>query len=309
MSKSRKRKAEAMNKDQQVNDGGFSESIQELRDEMRRDIRGLATAVERRPRPTPGVPLLGLIAGVLVSLFVGAAGMSVYDARSQAKADAAAPKVDVAAELQTAMAPYTQQLEKVAQAFAASQQAAIEDAKAERASLDDLKQQVTSLQAAAEVQNTSFHERVDLLAEELGAKVALAMKADNEPTVAARQTIPESDSSAVQPASGETDVTDAEDKLVDVQKQPADPAADQPERGELIIDNPSEYDLKLLINGEPLAIKARGVTTIDVSVGTVKTQIASIPSLVQTWDKWETVDGVKRLTINVESGNGYYKLR
>ncbi len=298
-----------MTRDDQVDVGGFSESIQELRDEMRRDIRGLASAVERRPEPQLGVSLLGLMAGVLAALFVGAAGMSMYDARSQAKADAAAPQVDVRADLQAAMAPYTQQLEKVAQSFAAAQQAETEDAKPHGLLLDDLAQTVTSLQKSAEAQNTAFHERVDLLADELAAKIAIAANADGKPTVAARPTIPDGDGSAVQPASGQTDVTDTEDKLVEVEKPAVDPAADQPERGELIIKNPSEYDLKLLINGEPLEIQARGVTTIDVSVGTVKTQIASIPSLVQNWDRWETVDGVKRLTINVESGDGYYKLR
>jgi hypothetical protein len=58
-----------------------------------------------------------------------------------------------------------------------------------------------------------------------------------------------------------------------------------------------------------MAIKSRGVTTIDVTIGTVKTQIGKFPETAQTWDKWETVDGVKRLTINVEAGGGSYKLR
>ena len=148
-----------------------------------------------------------------------------------------------------------------------------------------------------------------MLADELAAKIARAADADSAPTVAARQPIPNSDASAVQPATAEADVADGEDGLVVVDKKPADPVADEPERGELVIDNPSEYDLKLLINGEPLDIKARGVTTIDVSVGTVKTQIASLPELVQNWDKWDAVDGVKRLKIIVESSNDSYKLR
>lgn len=298
-----------MNKDSQTNLSGFAESIQELRDDMRRDIRGLASSIERRPNPKPGVSPLALVASVFGSLFVGAAGMSVYDARSQAAAEDAAPKVDVRTELQTAMSPYTQQLEKVAQALVTAQQAETEDSKAHGLLLDDLAQRVIGLQKSAEVQNTAFHERVDLLADELAAKIARAENADTEPTVAARPTIPKGEGSAVQPATAEAEVPDAEDDLVAVKKPLADPAADEPERGELVIDNPSEYDLKLLINGEPLNIKARGVTTVDVTVGAVKTQFASIPELAQDWDKWETVDGVKRLTINVDSADGLYRLR
>ena len=113
----------------------------------------------------------------------------------------------------------------------------------------------------------------------------------------------------MQPANAETEVAEAEDGLVDVDKPVIDDATNEPERGELVISNPSEYDLNLLINGEPMEIKARGVTTIDVTIGTIKTQIGKFPQTAQTWDKWETVDGVKRLTINVESGNGSYKLR
>ncbi|MDA1051774.1 MAG: hypothetical protein O3C40_15015 [Planctomycetota bacterium] len=298
-----------MNKDPQARSSDFSDSIQELRDEMRRDVRGLANAIERRPNQKPGVSPLAVVASVFGSLFVGAAGMSVYDAQSQTAANSSAPQADVRAELQAVVSPYTQRLDGVAQALDAAQQAATENSKAHGLLLDSLAQTVASLQESAEVQSTAFHERVDLLADELVAKIARAANADGEPTVAARQPIPKIEGSAVQPATAEADVTDAEDDLVTVDKKPADPAANAPERGELIIDNPSEYDLKLLINGEPLEIKARGVTTIDVTVGTVKTQIASIPSLVQNWDKWGTVDGVKRLTITVESGDGLYRLR
>jgi len=298
-----------MNDDPQMSSRDYSESIQELRDEMRRDVRGLASAIERRPEQKPGVSPLAVVASVFGSLFVGAAGMSLYDAKTQATADAAASPVDVRADLQAAMAPYTQQLEKVAQSLVAAQQAETEDSKAHGLLLDGLAETVTSLQKSAEAQNAAFHERVDLLADELAVKIARAARADGVPTVAARQPIPKSEGSAVQPATTEADVTDAEDDLVAVDETPTPPTANEPERGELIIDNPSEYDLKLLINGKSLDIKARGVTTIDVSVGTVKTQIANLPDLVQTWDKWETVDGVKRLTINVESGSDYYKLR
>ncbi|MCA9144763.1 MAG: hypothetical protein H6823_13275 [Planctomycetaceae bacterium] len=298
-----------MNKDPQINPREFSESIQELREEMRRDIRGLASTMERRPKQRPGVSPLAVVASGLVSLFVGAAGMSVYDARSQAATEAEAPKANVANELQAVMSPLAQQLERVSEALVSAKQTETEDSNAHRLLLDRLAESVNSLQKSAEVQNATFHERVDLLAEELAAKISRGAVAGDEPTIAARQPIPSREQSAVQPANAETEVAEAEDGLVDVDKPVIDDATNEPERGELVISNPSEYDLNLLINGEPMEIKARGVTTIDVTIGTIKTQIGKFPQTAQTWDKWETVDGVKRLTINVESGNGSYKLR
>jgi hypothetical protein len=298
-----------MNEDRQNNPGEFSEAIQDLRDEMQRDVRTLASTLEHRPKQKPGVPPLAVVASVLGSLFLGAAGMSLYDAKTETTSETGTGTVDVRADLQAAMAPYTQELEKVGRSLVAAQQAATDDSKAHGLLLDGLAETVTSLQRSAETQNAAFHQRVDLLADELAAKIAREVRAETEPTVAARQPIPESEASAVQPANVETDITDLEDDLVAVDEKPTPSTTSATERGELIIENPSDYDLKLLISGEPLDIKARGVTTIDITVGTVKTQIASLPDLVQNWDKWETVDGVKRLTINVESGNGYYKLR
>jgi hypothetical protein len=298
-----------MSNDPQISPREFSESIQELRDEVRRDVRGLTTAIERRPKEKPGVSPLAFVAGVLGALFVGAAGMSVYDAKSQAKAEAAAPQANVGAELQDAMSPYMQQLEQLTQSLAATRQAATEDSNAHGLLLDRLAETVTSLQKSAETQNAAFHERVDLLAEELSAKLTRVTGETGESTVAARPPIPGREESAVQPANAESEITDADDGLVAVEKPSTAPTTNEPERGELVISNPSEYELKLLINGEPMTIQANGATTIDITVGTVKTQIASLPELVQSWDKWETVDGVKRLTINVESGGGYYKLR
>ncbi|HUG70629.1 MAG TPA: hypothetical protein VMM76_22965, partial [Pirellulaceae bacterium] len=286
-----------------------SESIQELRDEMRRDVRGLTTAIERRPKEKPGVSPLAFVAGVLGALFVGAAGMSVYDSKAQAIAESEAPQPDVRADLQTAMSPYMKQLDELTQSLAATRQAATEDSNAHGLLLDRLAETVTSLQKSAEAQSTAFHERVDLLTEEFSTKLGRVASADGEPTLAARPPIPGREESVVQPASAETEITHADDGLVAVEKPPTDPTTDEPEHGELVISNPSEYELKLLINGEPMTIQANGATTIDVTVGTVKTQIASLPDLVQNWDEWETVDGVKRLTINVESGGGYYKLR
>ena len=299
-----------MSNDPQISPREFSESIQDLRDEMRRDVRGLTTAIERRPKEKPGVSPLAFVAGVLGALFVGAAGMSVYDSQAQAIAESEAPQPDVQADLQTAMSPYMKQLDELTQSLAATRQAATEDSNAHGLLLDRLAETVTSLQRSAEAQSAAFHERVDLLTEEFAMKSARGASADGEPTLAARPPIPGREESAVQAASAETEITHADDDgLVAVDKPPTDPAANEPERGELVISNPSEYELKLLINGEPMTIQANGATTIDVTVGTVKTQIASLPDLVQNWDEWETVDGVKRLTINVESGGGYYKLR
>lgn|GEM_PF-4181719 len=298
-----------MNKDPQVSPRDSSDSIQELREEMRRDVRSLTTAMERRPKEKPGVSPLAVVASVFGSLFVGAAGMSVYDANSQAKTDAAAPQVNLQAELQAAISPYTQQLEQMKQSLVAAQQAATEESNARGLLLDRLAETVTSLQKSSEVQTATFHERVDLLAEELAAKMAQRAGVSSEPTVAARQPIPGSEAAAVQPANAEVDVTETAKEAAPATERPANPAATKPERGELVISNPSEYDVNLLINGEPMAIKSRGVTTIDVTIGTVKTQIGKFPETAQTWDKWETVDGVKRLTINVEAGGGSYKLR
>ena len=280
---------------------------------MQRDVRGLASAIERRPEQKRSVSPLAVVASAVGALFVGAAGMSLYDSKSEAPAEPAARQAELRADLQAAMAPYTLQLEKITQTLVAAQQSTAEDSKAHGLLLDDLSKTVTSLQKSAEAQNAAFHERVELLADELAAKIADNVRAQVAPTVAARPSIPDSKASAVQPATAETEATDAEatdadDGLVAVDK-PIAPTANEPERGELIIDNPSNFDLKLLINGEPLDIKARGVTTIDVSVGTVKTQIASLPDLVQTWDQWEMVDGVQQLKINVESGGDYYKLQ
>ncbi|MBC8353917.1 MAG: hypothetical protein H8E66_18125 [Planctomycetes bacterium] len=298
-----------MNKDPQVSPREFSEAIQDLRDEIRRDVRGLAGTIERRPRPKPGISPLTAVASAIGSLLIGAAGMSVYDSETVTTPDAAATPVDVRADLEAAMVPYTQQLDQVTQALAASQQTATDDSKAHGLLLDQLAETVIALQRSAEVQNVAFHERVDLLADELAAKLARDTGADNAPTIAARPQIPEREASPVQPANVETDVVDAMQESDPSEEKPAPPAVNEPERGELVINNPSDYDLKLQINGEPLDIKARGVTTIDVTVGTVNTQIANFPETVKSWDQWKTVEGVKRLTINVESGNGYYKLQ
>ena len=317
-----------MNKDPQVNPREFSEAIQELRDEIRRDVRGLTSSIESRAAAKSGISPLAVVACVFGSLFVGAAGMSVYDSRVQAKADAAAPKVDVRADLAAAIAPFTQQMDAATQTLAATQESATEATNAHGLLLDDLAKTVTSLQETTEAQNTAFHERLDIFAEELAAKIGERSDGD-QPTVAARQTIPDSTPPAVQPASAEEDISET-DSATDAAKaatassatdesksaeptqeepEPAKQEANKPELGELIISNLSPYDLKLLINGEPIDVKARGATTIAVTVGTVKTQIASVPSLVQNWNDWKSVDGVQRLTINVESSNGYYKLR
>lgn len=298
-----------MNKDPQVSPREFSEAIQDLRDEIRRDVRGLAGTIERRPKPTPGISPIAATASVLGSLFIGATGMSLYDSKTTALPEQAAPTIDVGADLEAAMLPYTQQLEQVSQSLAASQQSATEDSKAHGLLLDQLAQAVTGLQKSAEVQNATFHERVDLLADELAAKVVRASGTEQSPTVAARQPIPGSEASAVQPATAEEDVTDTVAEARPTEDKPAAPAASEPERGELVINNPSEYDLKLQVNGEPLEIKSRGVTTIDVTVGTVKTQIADFAATAKSWDRWQTVDGVKRLTITVDSSDGYYQLK
>ncbi len=298
-----------MNNDPQTNPRESSDSIQELRDEMRRDVRGLTSAIERRPKEKPGVSPLAVVASVFGSLFVGAVGMSVYDTNYQAKADAETPPANIQAELQAAMSPYTQQLDSMKQALVAAQQTTTEESNARGLLLDRLAETVTSLQKSGEVQNAAFHERVDLLAEELAAKLAQREGANSEPTVAARQTIPGREDAAVQPANAEADVAPTLEETKRADEQPAEPAPAKPDRGELVVRNPSAYDLNLVINGEPVAIKSRGVTTIDVSIGTIKTQIANLPQTAQTWDKWETIDGAKRLTINVEASNDYYKLR
>ncbi|MEX0820063.1 MAG: hypothetical protein WD070_10745 [Pirellulaceae bacterium] len=287
----------------------YSEAVQDLRDEMRRDVRGLAEAIERRPNPKPGVSPLALVAGVLGALFVGAAGMSWYDSSFESQAESAAGPVDIQAELKTAMTPYTQRLEQVSRSLESAQQVAADDSKEHGLLLDRVAETVTSLEQAAEAQTATFHERIDLLGDELAAKLTSGSNAVGGPTIAARPPIPDRPESAVQPAIAEDEVNDADDGLVEVEKRPAAPAASEPERGELVINNPSEYDLKLLINGQPMDIKARGATTVDIAVGKVTTQIASLPELTQDWNNWETVDGVKRLTINVVSSDGYYKLK
>lgn len=292
-----------MDKDPQVSPREFSESLQELRDEMRRDIRGLASTMDRRPQAKSGTSALAIAASGLVSLFVGAAGMSIYDSSTQ---EAVSPPANIQAELQAVMVPYTQQLEQMTKALVVAEQTATENSNTHRLLLDQLAESVTSLQKSAEVQNATFHERVDLLAEQLAGKLSPVPATTDEATVAARQPLPSEDAAAVQPANAEVDVTDPTESI---EERTTAPVANEPERGELVIDNPSEYDLNLLVNGEPLEIKSRGVTTIAVTVGEIKTQIANIPITAKTWENWETVDGVKRLTINVESGDGYYKLR
>lgn len=298
-----------MSNDPQVSPREFSEAIQDLRDEIRRDVRGLSSTIDRRPKPKPGVSPLGVVASVLASLFVGAAGMSLYEGNSATTDESAAPPVNVQEEVRTALAPHTQQFVQAMQSLTATEQAASEDLKAHSLLLDDLAKQVDNLRRSAEIQNTNFHERIDLLADELATKVIRGTDGSSEPTVAARQPIPDREDAAVQPANAETEVTDTTEASPQPKTQPVTPAADEPERGELVINNPSEYDLKLLINGKPMDIKASGVTTIDVTVGTVKTQIGRFPQTAKTWDNWQTVDGAKRLTINVEASGGYYKLR
>ncbi|MBI2481106.1 MAG: hypothetical protein HYV60_21465 [Planctomycetia bacterium] len=108
-----------------------------------------------------------------------------------------------------------------------------------------------------------------------------AKMSEGEPTVAARQPIPNREGSVVQPATAEADVpdgrdvTEAVDDLIAVDEESVPAATNKPERGEFVIDNPSALEFKLLTNGALQHIKARGVTTFDVSVGTIKTQIAT----------------------------------
>ncbi|MCA9118643.1 MAG: hypothetical protein H6822_04175 [Planctomycetaceae bacterium] len=295
-----------MNKDSQISPREFSDSLQELRDEMRQGIGGLSNTIERIPKEKTGVSPLALAASGLVSLFVGATGMSIYDSRTQTPADAGAPETNVQAELQTVMVPYTEQLEQMTKALVAAQETATENSNTYRLLLDQLTESVGNLQKSAEVQNAAFHQRVDLLADELAAKVSRGPSDSGSPTTAARQPIPGGEDAGVQPANAEVEIAEQADSET---AQPAAPAVNEPKVGELVINNPSEYDLNLLVNGEPLTIKSRGVTTIAVTQGEVKTQIANIPITAKSWNNWETVDGVARLTIHVESGDGYYKLR
>jgi hypothetical protein len=294
-----------MNTDPQITPREFSETIQELRDEMRRDSRKLAQAVELRPHSKPSVSPLTVMMSLLGGGVIGAAGMSMYESSTSVD-EPITPPVDVRAELDQAMKPYTQQLGQATESLVASEQSALNDLKAHGLLLNNLSERIDGLRKSADTRNAAFHERVDLLADELAAKLARDTKAVGNPTVAARPIVPDHEESAVQPANAETDVT-AEQIAND--KPPTTPVAEQPQRGELLIDNPSRFDLKLLINDEPIDIKAHGVTTIDVTIGTIKTQIANLDETVRHWDQWKTVDGTQQLTIHVDSGTDYYKLR
>lgn len=312
-----------MNQDAPINPRDFSESIQELREEIRNDVRKLGLTIERRPQPKPGVSPMGVFASVVGALCVGAAGMSIYDS-SKVPDETSQPAANNIADLQTVMKPHTEQLVSTAADFTAGQQKASEELTAHRLLLDRLAARIDSLQESVATQDVALHEHVDQVAEKIVASLALHTTDTTEPTTAAKPPLAERAESPVQPATAEAEiaessVSDSEPAAApvvpiirDSENEPTERSVlktTQPQRGELIIDNPSGYDLKLLVNGQPLDIKARGVSTIAVTVGTVKIQSAAAPEYAKTWDNWESVEGVQRLTVNVEAGDGYYNLR
>ncbi len=322
-----------MNSDAPISPRDFSEAVQELREEIRNDVRKLGQTMERRQQVQPGVSPMGVFASVVGALCVGAAGMSIY--QSSTMPDVVPQSAtDKIAELQTVMKPHTDTFVSTAADLTKSQQATAQELNAHRLLLDRVSGRLDDLQESVMAQESSLHEHVELVASKIAATLAENKGEDDEPTTVAKPLVPNNEESPVQPASAEADVAESEKAetqepegptparpLVPIVREPAGndaKSADnsvvvrkttEPERGELIIDNPSNYDLKLLVNGKPLEIKARGASTIAVTVGTVKIQSAAAPDYAKTWDNWETVEGVKRLTVNVESGDGYYNLR
>lgn len=294
----------------EVDTSEFSSAVDGLRSELHREVQGLSRAIAHTEPARSGSPMLSLFA-ILAALGLGIVGTLLYDnwqgddanqlAALSLKLDAMAAaetqgngKPEELSELSVQLADLKTQIEaqdsRVTDGFAAVK--------------DDLANEVSKIVAA----------QVDVRAKPADAEEASASGDDpKSPDVAKDGAAEESQSTA------KADAADGEDQQVakgddsgEASDAPLEKVINEvasPVKARIIIDNPSQFAFKLLLNDKVIDVKAGGKTSVSATRGTVTTQTPGFPKTANEWSDWTVVDGEDRLTIKVESGNDWYVLR
>jgi len=268
-----------------------AESLQGLRSNLREEVASLQRVLERSPPPKSS-PLIPALAS-LASLVLGGAGTALFYESTLRPAASVSQVAQLDPQVESTLTSHSQMLTDINNKLSGlSRPSTTRDGQFQ--ALESLLQAFTSLQTTLTDQQRKFDESLEQFRDDL---------ASSERTTVARPAVPATEQSPSansvlkkSTSSGEADEPD-----------PPPPPPAEPAR--LVIKNPSPFDLKLLINDQPVDVPARGDTKVPVTKGRVKTQIATLPELVQHWDAWEFVDGQQQLTINVDWQADSYKLR
>lgn len=291
-------------------------AIQSLRAEVHEDVESLQRSVGRSPpRSSPLVPALtGLAALTLGALATGWYYESNRKEPTQIRQFAALdPKIE------NTLGSHSLLLSDLKNTLHRLETDATEGTSG--GGVESLRQAVADLHAALAEGQKKFDADLQRLRDEL-------LPADR--TTVARPALPGSEAAPAAGAAEKVAARPAQEPVAEVPDAAAKPegtqsvlktAADTPptpadatpvktaNEARLVIRNPSPFDLKLLVNGEPVDVAARGDTTVPVTKGRVKTQFASLPDLVQYWEDWQQVEGHDQLTIRVDWQGDTYKLQ
>lgn len=292
----------------------FTHTVDALRSEFRRDMHNLSQTIARtepvQPRRSPAPVALGMLA----CLILGGLGTYVYQVLVNPARDA-----DLLAQLDTIANPTTGQLQQ--------QRALLDQLVEERASSviteqqtsDVLRSSITDLESKLAAQETRIDDGFTKVTEDLAS--AVSRIAAGKVTTVAKPPIEETEaeSGAMSDdvaAASEEDAEADSDNTGSEAGADTKPALDKvqnivqsPVGAKVIIDNPSRFAFKLLVNGESIDVAAGGATSVPVTQGAVTTQTPGYPTTAKEWNDWEVVDGEPRLTIKVEAGFDYYQLR
>ncbi|MBP88088.1 MAG: hypothetical protein CMJ64_15425 [Planctomycetaceae bacterium] len=321
-----------------VDTSEFSDAVQHLRGELRRDVQNLSQTIACNEPQPKGSPVLTTIA-MLASLATGAFGMAFYQQLNQDDTSSQALNA-LSGQIEAISNSETGSLKKNADRLEELIAAQLTDSTSSQQAIERLNETVVGLQDAMKAQDERLEQGMASIAESLASEVAKIVASEvttvakppaeassagdtpedepdeekpaSEAKAGADEAPESSEAEATAQAEVEADGGVGEDDPVALDPPPEEPlekvenVVRSPVQAKLIIDNSSRVDIKLKINGEEVEVAARGVTTVPVTQGAVKTEIGSY---AQEWDDWEVVDGEPRLKIKVESGADYYKLR